>query len=326
MIEPAEPILDVRDLSKDYRSGGYSIVRAVDNVSFTVARGEVLGIVGESGCGKSTLARTLLRLTEPSNGEVHFEGRDLVKMPPAELKNMRRRLQIVFQDPFGSLNPRHRVKTLLSEPLRVHNVGDASSRNSRVAELLDMVGLPLAMLSRFPHEFSGGQRQRLAIARALALNPVFLIADEAVSALDVSVQSQIINLLVKLQRRLELSMLFISHDLSVIRHISDRVAVMYLGRIVEIGDTDEILSSPRHPYTQALLSAVPSASNKASRRIVLTGELPDPANPPRGCPFHTRCPAIVNAVKSRCETVQPELVAQGAESEKVGRVACHLLN
>jgi oligopeptide/dipeptide ABC transporter ATP-binding protein len=316
-------LLELRHLSKTYPGANGAVVQAVSDVSLSIEAGEVLGIVGESGCGKSTLGRTLLRLIEPSGGEILFNGMDLTHLGRGALKPVRRDLQIIFQDPFGSLNPRHTVGGIIAEPLKVHRVGSRAEQQARVAELLKLVGLSEDAGKRYPHEFSGGQRQRIAIARALALEPKLLVADEAVSALDVSIQSQIINLIADLRRRLGLSILFISHDLSVIRHVSDRIAVMYLGRIVEIGPAEEIMGAPKHPYTQALLSAIPRPNMPRGQRIVLAGELPDPANPPPGCAFHTRCPRVMDV----CHHVRPallhpqrETVEPGSESE----VACHL--
>ncbi|KFC61238.1 Oligopeptide transport ATP-binding protein OppF [Devosia sp. LC5] len=307
-------LLELDNLSKTYPGG----VRAVSEVSLSIEAGEVLGVVGESGCGKSTLGRTLLRLIEPSGGSIHFAGRDLTKLSRHDMKAVRRDLQVIFQDPFGSLNPRHTVGYIIAEPLVVHHVGDRQARAKRVAELLNIVGLPEDAASRYPHEFSGGQRQRIAIARALALEPKLLVADEAVSALDVSIQSQIINLIAELRQKMNLAILFISHDLSVIRHVSDRIAVMYLGRIVEIGPTETIMTAPKHPYTQALLSAVPRPGVARVDRVVLKGELPDPANPPAGCAFHTRCPKVMDI----CHTKRPVLAAPGGTL--AGDVACHL--
>jgi oligopeptide/dipeptide ABC transporter ATP-binding protein len=313
-------LLEVRDLSKVYTDQHGAAVPALDGVSFTLDSGEVLGIVGESGCGKSTLGRAILRLTEASGGEVLFEGVDLTTLDKGALKRRRRDFQIVFQDPFGSLNPRHKVGAIIREPLDIHGVGTSKDRKRRVAELVETVGLPSDAVSRYPHEFSGGQRQRIAIARALALAPKLIVADEPVSALDVSVQSQIINLVARLREQFKLSILFISHDMSVVRHVSDRMAVMYLGRIVEIGDAGEVMGRPMHPYTQALLSAIPKPQvARAGHRIVLTGEPPDPADPPSGCAFRTRCPQAMPV----CAEVRPELVARTMEGAT--RVAaCHL--
>jgi oligopeptide/dipeptide ABC transporter ATP-binding protein len=283
------PILQVRNLFKHYPSTSGKPLVAVNDVSISINQGEVLGIVGESGCGKSTLGRTVLRLVEPIKGQILYAGRDISKLKRRELKSMRKDAQIVFQDPFGALNPQHSVGQVIEEPLLVHSLGNRKLRASRVTELLELVGLPTDSSKNYPHEFSGGQRQRIAIARALASTPSFFVCDEAVSALDVSVQSQILNLLMELRQRLNLAMMFISHDLSVIRHISDRVAVMYLGKIVESAPTEQIMNNPEHPYTQALLSAIPHPLTERKMRIVLQGELPDPANPPTGCIFHTRC-------------------------------------
>ncbi len=316
-------LLELRNLSKTYPGHNGAVVHAVSDVSLEIGAGEVLGVVGESGCGKSTLGRSLLRLIEPSGGEILFEGEDLMGLSQRAMKPRRRDLQIIFQDPFGSLNPRHTVGGIIGEPLVVHGVGTREERAKRVAELLKIVGLPEDAGKRYPHEFSGGQRQRIAIARALALNPKLLVADEAVSALDVSIQSQIINLIADLQKRLNLSIMFISHDLSVIRHVSDRIAVMYLGRIVEVGPAEEIMEAPKHPYTQALLSAIPRPGVERKQRIVLQGELPDPSNPPTGCAFHTRCPVAMDI----CHSVRPQLARpRDGEVEPGSKtaVACHL--
>jgi peptide/nickel transport system ATP-binding protein/oligopeptide transport system ATP-binding protein len=319
LLEPGiMSLLELDNLSKTYPGANGAVVRAVSEVSLTIEAGEVLGVVGESGCGKSTLGRTLLRLIEPSGGSIHFQGRDLTKLSRHDMKAVRRDLQVIFQDPFGSLNPRHTVGYIIAEPLVVHHVGDRQARAKRVAELLNIVGLPEDAASRYPHEFSGGQRQRIAIARALALEPKLLVADEAVSALDVSIQSQIINLIAELRQKMNLAILFISHDLSVIRHVSDRIAVMYLGRIVETGPTEAIMTAPKHPYTQALLSAVPRPGVTRADRVILKGELPDPANPPAGCAFHTRCPQVMDI----CHTKRPILAAPGGTL--AGDVACHL--
>ncbi len=310
-------ILDVRNVVKTFPGPNGTTIRAVSGVSFTAEKGEVLGIVGESGCGKSTLCHAILRLIEPDSGEVIFDGLDLAKAGKSELKSRRRDVQIIFQDPFGSLNPRHKVGHVIGEPLIVHRIGAKAERAARVAELLGLVGLPSDSAGRYPHEFSGGQRQRIAIARALALNPKLIIADEPVSALDVSIQSQILNLISDLREQLGLSIIFISHDLSVIRHISSRIAVMYLGRIVEIGPAKEIMDDPRHPYTRALLAAVPEiGGGRHERKPLVTGEPPDPARPPKGCAFHGRCPRSMDI----CRETRPELIAGTGGVE----TACHL--
>ena len=293
-------ILRVRGLKKHFPiSSGIVIqrqvgaVKAVDGIDFDVYRGETLGLVGESGCGKSTTGRTILQLYRPTAGSVEFEDKELTTMRGSELRQVRRRMQIIFQDPFASLNPRMTVGNIVSEPLLVHNMMDKSERKEYVAQLLEKVGLNPFYINRYPHEFSGGQRQRVGIARALTLNPSFIVADEPISALDVSIQAQVVNLLEDLQEELGLTYLFIAHDLSMVRHICDRVAVMYLGKIVEIGPTDRVYDNPLHPYTQSLLSAVPVPDPEVEekrRRIILSGDVPSPANPPRGCNFNTRCP------------------------------------
>jgi peptide/nickel transport system ATP-binding protein/oligopeptide transport system ATP-binding protein len=312
------PLLEVRGLTQHYRTQTGATLRALEDVSFTLDEGEVLGIVGESGCGKSTLGRAVLRLTQPTAGEVIFEGEDILKLSRAAMRHRRRDMQIVFQDPFGALNPRHTVKTLIGEPLTIHGVANVAAR---VAELLDLVGLPATSGSRYIHEFSGGQRQRIAIARALVLSPKLLVADEPVSALDVSIQSQIINLIAALKRRMGLAMLFISHDLSVVRHVSRRIAVMYLGRIVEIAPAGALFDHPAHPYTQALLSAVPQpAGGTKLARILLEGDLPDPTNPPPGCAFHGRC---VHAM-AVCAHARPALVPRQLPDGSQRDTACHL--
>ncbi|MSP88234.1 MAG: ATP-binding cassette domain-containing protein [Alphaproteobacteria bacterium] len=310
-------LLEVRDLAKHYAGKSGTTIRALDGVGFTLGRDEVLGVVGESGCGKSTLGRTLLRLVEPTQGSVLFEGEDITNLSRRDMNRRRRDMQIVFQDPFGSLNPRHKIGTIVGEPLVIHGEADVAAR---VAEMLDIVGLPPDAAGRFPHEFSGGQRQRIAIARALALRPKLLVADEPVSALDVSIQSQIINLIADLRRRFGLSMIFISHDLSVIRHVSDRIAVMYFGRIVEIGSAADIFDRPVHPYTRALLSAIPRPGlGPKPQRILLEGELPDPAHPPPGCAFQGRC----RQAMARCATEAPGLQIRRAEGD-LRDTACHL--
>lgn len=315
-----EPLLSVRDIAKHYPAGRGATVRALDGVSFDLRAGETLGIVGESGCGKSTLGRAILRLTDPTRGAVRFEGSDLTELDRRALRRRRRDMQMVFQDPFGSLNPRHKVAEILAEPLEVHKAGDRAERRRRIAELLDLVGLDSSAADRYPHEFSGGQRQRISIARAIALSPKLVIADEPVSALDVSIQSQILNLLVELRRRLGLALIIISHDLAVIRHISDRVMVMYLGEAVEVAAVDDLFDHPAHPYTQALLSAIPRPDRGGRRdRVVLAGDLPDPATPIAGCPFHTRCPKVME----RCRHDKPALTLRQAE-DGIRLHSCHL--
>ncbi|CAH8706060.1 dipeptide ABC transporter ATP-binding protein [Paenibacillus thiaminolyticus] len=318
-----QPLVQVENLKMHFPIKGGPLgktvgaVKAVDGVSFHINKGETLGLVGESGCGKSTTGRMLLRLLEPSEGSIYFEGQDITKLSGNELRKMRRNMQMVFQDPFASLNPRHTIGKILEEPLIVHGVRDKSERQRKVKELLDVVGLSSYHASRYPHQFSGGQRQRIGIARALAIHPKLIIADEPVSALDVSIQSQVLNLLQDLQQEYKLTYLFIAHDLGVVRHISDRVGVMYLGQLVELSDTEDLYDKPLHPYTQALLSAVPIADVTFRRdRIILEGDVPSPVNPPAGCPFHTRCPKAFEP----CSAARPQLSAM----EPGHYVACHL--
>jgi oligopeptide transport system ATP-binding protein len=298
-------------------------VHAVDDVSFDIHRGETLGLVGESGCGKSTTGRALIRLRNLSGGKVLFDGLDLMGLSREELRLARRRMQIIFQDPYSSLNPRMTVNSIISEPLDTHNLGSKSARQDRVAELLQLVGLNPNYRNRYPHEFSGGQRQRIGVARALAVEPEFIVCDEPISALDVSIQAQVLNLLVELRERFGLTYLFIAHDLSVVRHISDRVGVMYLGKIVEVGPPDLLYSGPGHPYTRALLSAVPIPDPKTERRrkrVILTGDVPSPVNPPPGCRFHTRCWLYERLGRPEvCRTEEPALrIIQPAH-----QAACH---
>ncbi|MFC5650182.1 ABC transporter ATP-binding protein [Paenibacillus solisilvae] len=291
-------------------------VKAVDDVSFGIRAGETFGLVGESGCGKSTLARVMLNLKKASEGEVRFGGRSIQRARSRELRELREEMQIIFQDPFGSLNPRFLVRDLIGEPLRVHRKMTSKEIDDRVVELMELVGLDVSRRNRYPHEFSGGQRQRIGIARAIALNPSFIVADEAVSALDVSVQSQVLNLMMKLQKELGLTYLFIAHGLHVVRHISDRIGVMYLGKMVEIARSEALFDHPLHPYTAVLLSAIPQPSlQKKTGRIILQGDVPSPANPPSGCRFHPRCPSA----KDRCRMEEPLLRELASERQ----VACH---
>ncbi|AIQ11263.1 ABC transporter ATP-binding protein [Paenibacillus durus] len=319
-----QPLVEIRNLKKYFpikkgifgRTAGH--VRAVDGLDFTIYKGETLGLVGESGCGKSTTGRTLLQLLHPTEGQVYYKGKNLVGLPPAELRKVRKDMQMVFQDPYASLDPRLTVFDIIAEPLEIHNVAQGKEKIRRVEELLNTVGLSSYHAKRYVHEFSGGQRQRIGIARALALNPMLIVADEPVSALDVSIQSQVINLMQDLQEQFHLTYLFIAHDLSVVKHISSRIGVMYLGRMVELADKRDLFDSPKHPYTRALLSAVPTPSPLIKKeRIVLQGDVPSPANPPAGCAFHPRCSECM----AICKTDRPAL------RQVDGRyVACHLYN
>ncbi len=318
-------LIEVKDLKKHFpiRSGiifqrEVAAVKAVDGVSFHIFEGETLGLVGESGCGKSTTGRTIMQLHRATSGSVVFEGEELTTLKGEKLRRMRRKMQMIFQDPYASLNPRMSVGRIVAEPLVVHNIGTKKERDERVAELLELVGLNPYFVRRYPHEFSGGQRQRIGIARALALNPQFIVADEPISALDVSIQAQVVNLLQKLQQDLGLTYLFIAHDLSMVRHLCDRVAVMYLGKVVEVADSEELYTNPLHPYTQALLSAVPVPDptvEEKRQRIILKGDVPSPINPPKGCNFNTRCPVSVDV----CFDQDPELI----EVLPMHWVACH---
>jgi oligopeptide/dipeptide ABC transporter ATP-binding protein len=320
-----ENLLEVKDLVKHFpiRQGiifskQVGAVQAVDGISFGVEKGETLGLVGESGCGKTTAGRCILRLIEPTSGEVHFDGKNVPSLPKQELRELRKEMQIIFQDPYGSLNPRMTVGDIVGEPLHIHNIAKGAAKEKRVQEILETVGLSPFHARRFPHEFSGGQRQRIGIARALAVDPRLIICDEPVSALDVSIQAQVINLLQDLQEEFGLTYLFIAHDLSVVKHISDRVAVMYLGKIVELTSKVELYKNPKHPYTQALLSAIPEADPTIKKeRILLTGDVPSPINPPAGCRFHTRCPKAMDV----CKVQEPAFVDSGDGHF----VACHLV-
>ncbi|MFZ5816033.1 MAG: ABC transporter ATP-binding protein [Bacillota bacterium] len=323
-----KPILmEVRNLKKHFPISGGGIisrtvghVKAVDGVSFDIRKGETMGLVGESGCGKTTLGKVILRLQDATDGQVVFEGRNVFDLNREEMRKLRREMQIIFQDPYASLNPRMTVGEIIGEPLEIHGVARGAEKTKRVQQLLDVVGLAPFHARRYPHEFSGGQRQRIGIARALALNPKLIVCDEPVSALDVSIQSQVLNLLEDLQKEFNLTYLFIAHGLSVVKHVSDRVGVMYLGKMMEISPSAELYSNPLHPYTEALMSAIPIPDPTIRReRIVLEGDVPSPVNPPKGCRFHTRC-RYVSQVGEKCKTEEPPLVNVGGDHW----VACHL--
>jgi oligopeptide/dipeptide ABC transporter ATP-binding protein len=322
----SKTLLDVRDLKMHFpltsgiilqRVVGY--VRAVDGISFTIERGQTLGLVGESGSGKTTIGRTIVRLYKPTGGQMLFDNVDLAKLQGEALRQARRRVQMIFQDPYASLNPRYTIGSLIAEPMNIYKVASSKEIRERTAELLRVVGLRAEYIDRYPHEFSGGQRQRIAVARALAINPEFVIADEPVSALDVSIRAQVLNLLQSLQQQFNLTYLFVSHDLSVVRHVADRIAVMYLGKIVELSDRDELYSAPKHPYTRALLSAIPIPDprvEKSRKRIILSGDLPSPIKIPSGCRFHTRCPMAQDI----CREIEP---AYEAKEGREHYAACH---
>jgi oligopeptide transport system ATP-binding protein len=322
-MKNSENILEVNNLKKYFQLaagffGKFSILKAVDDISFSIKRGETLGLVGESGCGKTTVGRTLLRLYEPTAGEILFDNEDIVTASASKMRQIRRKMQMIFQDPYASLNPRMTVSDIIGEPLDIHGLAKGKARKDRVHELLHLVGLNAEHATRYPHEFSGGQRQRIGVARALAVEPEFIICDEPISALDVSIQAQVINLLDELQETLGLTYLFIAHDLAMVKHISDRIAVMYLGKIVEIADSDELFANPLHPYTKALLSAIPVPDPEIAmkrKRIILEGDVPSPINPPAGCRFRTRC----GEAKEICAQQKP--VFKGNSRHQV---ACHL--
>lgn len=322
----SKTLVDVRDLKMHFpltrgiifqRVVGH--VRAVDGISFIIERGQTLGLVGESGSGKTTIGRTIVRLYKPTTGQILFGDTDLAKLGGEELRQIRRRVQMVFQDPYASLNPRYTIGSLIAEPMNIYGIGSSNEIREKTAELLSVVGLRAEYIDRYPHEFSGGQRQRIAVARALAINPEFVVLDEPVSALDVSVRAQVLNLLQRLQKQFDLTYLFVSHDLSVVRHVADRIAVMYLGKIVELSDRDELYAAPKHPYTHALLSAVPIPDPKIEKRrqrIILSGDLPSPINIPSGCRFHTRCPMA----QQICREVEPAFEAKEGHAHYA---ACH---
>lgn len=319
-MEKRNPLIEVKNLKKFFTIGENTL-KAVNDISFEIKRGETLGVVGESGCGKSTAGRTMLRLYEPTEGDILFEGKSITKLNPQEMKAMRRNIQMIFQDPYASLNPRMTVGDSIGEALDIHGLATGEKRKQRIQELLSLVSLNPEHMNRFPHEFSGGQRQRIGIARALAVEPKFIVCDEPISALDVSVQAQVVNLLESLQEKMGLTYMFIAHDLSMVKYISDRVAVMYLGKMVELADSERLYEKPLHPYTQALLSAIPIPEPKLERkrkRIVLQGDVPSPMNPPSGCHFRTRCPKAM----PECAAAKPVW----KEVEPGHFIACHLYN
>ncbi|MBE4910224.1 ATP-binding cassette domain-containing protein [Bacillus luteolus] len=317
-VSVEKPLVQIRNLKKYFNSGGVPL-KAVNHLSLDIFQGETVGLVGESGCGKSTAGKTIIRLLEATDGEVFFEGKNIFTLSVTEMKKLRREVQIIFQDPYASLNPRMRIEDIIAEPLDIHGVVKGKKRKERVAELLKLVGLTPEHANRYPHEFSGGQRQRIGIARALALNPKFIVCDEPISALDVSIQAQVVNLLKDLQEKLGLTYLFIAHDLSMVKYISERVLVMYLGNMVELADSDELYREPLHPYTQALLSAVPVPDpSKQSERIILEGDVPSPMNPPSGCVFRTRCQHAMDICARE--------IPQWKEMKPKHYTACHLYN
>ncbi|MGE7184377.1 ABC transporter ATP-binding protein [Peribacillus sp. NPDC006672] len=315
-VNENSPLVEIKNLKKYFPVGSQTL-KAVDGLDLKIYPGETVGLVGESGCGKSTAGRTITRLYEPTDGEVLFQGKNIFDYKPGEMSHIRREIQMIFQDPYASLNPRMKVEELIGEPLAIHGISKGKERRKRVEDLLKLVGLSPEHITRFPHEFSGGQRQRIGIARALALNPKFIVCDEPISALDVSIQAQVVNLLKELQKEMGLTYLFIAHDLSMVKYISDRILVMYLGRMMELSDSDSLTKDPLHPYTQALLSAVPIPDPTIKReRVVLKGDVPSPINPPSGCVFRTRCPKAMEI----CSSTAPEW-----KEQKPGHfVACHL--
>ncbi|MGL5351613.1 ABC transporter ATP-binding protein [Cetobacterium sp.] len=323
----AENLLEIKDLRKHFNIKNSifekkrKILKAVDGISLEIRKGETLGLVGESGCGKTSLGRTIVKLYEPTSGDIIYDGKNLTNLNFQEMKSFRRKIQMIFQDPYASLNPRQTIGDIIKEPMEIHNLYDKNERDKKVLEILELVGLNNTHMSRYPHEFSGGQRQRVGIARALACNPEFIVCDEPISALDVSIQAQIINTLEELQEKLGLTYLFIAHDLSMVKHISDRVGIMYLGKLVELAESDTVYETPLHPYTEALLSAIPIPDPDISlkkERIILEGDIPTPINPSGGCRFKSRCPKAFE----KCQIVEPEL----REVKENHKVACHLYN